>query len=44
LLVSCSATAVDGVLAIFQGYGFSAAGVIGLIEASTTPSFRLGVG
>jgi selenide,water dikinase len=44
LLVSCSPNAVDDVLAIFQRNGFSAAGVIGLVEASMTPSLRLGLG
>jgi selenide,water dikinase len=44
LLVSCSANAVDDVLAIFQRHGFSAAGVIGVIEASNTPTLSLGLG
>jgi selenide,water dikinase len=44
LLVSCSANAVDDVLAIFRRNGFSSAGVIGVIEACATPSLSLGLG
>lgn len=41
LLVSCSADAVDDVLAIFQRNGFCSASVIGVIEAPTTPALQV---
>jgi selenide,water dikinase len=44
LLVSCRVNAVDEVLAIFRRHGFNAAGVVGVIEPSATPSLGLGLG
>jgi selenide,water dikinase len=38
LLVSCAASAVDEVLAVFRRHGFAAAAVIGEVGASGPPA------